>query len=185
MDDRYVKGPGDIESMVINRAIQVLCSWLTSDAAWLCGDAGSTRGYANLTQLRFHKVLLEKAGWTCEERKDCGHYSYEHELVVSAKPESFHTPCKVPDVKVISPYAIRQTLEHTCKKKIQQSMKDEDVQDQLLIYGRNVTFEYYTEKEAEIAKDWLEDSGWTIDLSKKLVIVWSPLHENFLSRKSV
>ena len=170
--------PQDVATIVKNRAIQELCSWATNNAAWLCGESGSTRGYVNVTKLKFDKVLLEQAGWTCEERKLSGKYRCGYELIVFAKLQSFHKHCHVCDVGVVSPCTIWKTLEAKCAKKLQQSMKDEDVQDQLFIDGKNVTFAYDTEKEAEVAKDVLESNGWTIILSEKIVTVWSPLHKS-------
>jgi hypothetical protein len=176
MTELSIPNPQDVVTIVRNRAIQELCRWATSNAAWLCSENGLTREYVNLTQLRFDKVLLEQAGWTCEEKKASGKYHNVYDLIVCAKPQSFHTQMEY-FINCISPCMIWKTLESDCKQKLQKSMNAENVQDRLCIYGKNVTFEYDTEKEAEVAKDFLELSGWTIILSDKIVTVWSPLHK--------
>jgi hypothetical protein len=172
-----IPNPQDMAKIVKNRAIRDLCQWATDNAAQLCGESGLTRSYVNSTQLKFDQALLEQAGWICEERKAIGHYrcGYDYDLVISAKPGSFQ---KMPnDLYIISPLAIWETLQDKCERNVQEAMKLENFQDKLFIYGKNVTFKYDTEKEAEISKDILERNGWTIILAEELVIVWSPLHK--------
>jgi hypothetical protein len=184
--------PQDMVKTVRNRIVADLSSWTMRNMEYLCNSV-ATRGFIHLSELKFEKILLEEAGWNCTEKKAPDNRRWNYELVVSGKSQSFSEMTRagpLSDIEsksfegskcitVTSPFVVWQAWRQNVEQKVQEKMENPIVQNELCIYGNNVTFDCDHEREAGIVRDFLEASGWTIILDEKFVIVCSPLYKYY------